>query len=114
VHFHTVKGRTTNRHLLHRLKLFACLPVCHIRRSSRHKTFDAVAEYGHTSVGWFFGLKLHLVINNRGELIAFKITRGSRHDSKEAVPMLRKLKGLAFGDKGYLGKKSFRNSFPGV
>lgn len=79
----------------------SCLPVCNIKRSSRHKTFDAVADYGHTSVGWFFGLKLHLVINDRGELMAFKITRGNRHDSKEALPLLKKLKGLAFGDKGY-------------
>ncbi|KTD75185.1 membrane-associated, metal-dependent hydrolase [Legionella waltersii] len=39
--------------------------------------------------------------------MAFKITRGSRHDSKEAVPLLKKLKGLAFGDKGYLGKRIF-------
>jgi hypothetical protein len=85
----------------------SCLPVCHIKRSSRHQTFDAVADYGHTSVGWFFGLKLHLVTNDRGELMAFKITRGSRHDSKEAVPLLKKFKGLAFGDKGYLGKKIF-------
>lgn len=50
----------------------SCIPVCHIRRSSRHKTFDAVANYGHTSAGWFFGLKLHLVTNDRGELMAFK------------------------------------------
>ena len=56
-------------------------------------------------MGWLFGLKLHRVINDRGELMAFKITRGSRHDSKEAVPLLKKLKGLAFGDKGYLDKK---------
>lgn len=88
-----------------------CLPVCHIKRSSRHKTFDLAAEYGHTSVGWFFGLKLHLVINDRGELMAFKMTRGNRHDSKEAVPLLKKLKGLAFGDKGYLGKKIFEELF---
>lgn len=89
----------------------SCLPVCHIKRSSRHKVFDLAAEYGHTSVGWFFGLKLHLVINDRGELIAFKITRGNRHDSQEAVPLLKKFKGLAFGDKGYLGKKIFEELF---
>ena len=83
------------------------------RGPSRHKTFDAVAEYGHTSVGWFFGLKLHLVINDRGELMAFKITRGSRHDSKEAAPLLRKFKGLAFGDRGYLGKRIFEELMAG-
>jgi len=91
----------------------SCLPVCHIRRSKRHKTFDGVAEYGHTSVGWFFGLKLHIVTNDRGELMAFKITKGNRHDSKEAVPLLKSLKGLAFGDKGYLGKKIFEELIAG-
>lgn len=90
-----------------------CLPVCHIKRSSRHKTFDAIAEYGHTSVGWFFGLKLHLVINNNGALMAFKITGGNRHDSKEAIPLLKKFNGLAFGDKGYLGKKIFEELIAG-
>ena len=85
----------------------SCLPVCHIKRSKRHKTFDAVAEYGKTSVGWFFGLKLHVVINDQGELIAFKITRGNQHDVTEATPLLRNLDGLAFGDKGYIDKKIF-------
>jgi hypothetical protein len=85
----------------------SCLPVCHIKRSRRHKTFDSIAEYGKTSVGWFFGLKLHIVTNHEGRLLAFKITRGNRSDAKEAVPLLKSLKGLAFGDKGYIGKKIF-------
>ena len=51
--------------------------------------------------------KLHIVTNDRGELIVFKITRGNYHDSKAAVPLLKNLKGLAFGDKGYLSKKIF-------
>lgn len=85
----------------------SCLPVCHLKRSKRHKTFDSIAEYGRTSVGWFFGLKLHIVTNDKGELLAFKVTRGSRSDSKEAAPLFKSLQGLAFGDKGYLGKKLF-------
>lgn len=89
----------------------SCLPVCHLKRSKRHKTFDAIAEYGRTSVGWFFGLKLHIVTNDKGELLAFKVTRGSRSDSKEAAPLLKSLQGLAFGDKGYLGKKLFDELF---
>lgn len=85
----------------------SCLPVCHIKRSKRHRTFEAIAKYGRTSVAWFFGLKLHIVINDRGELIAFKITQGNRHDGQEAASLLKTLEGLAFGDKGYLGKKLF-------
>jgi Transposase DDE domain len=85
----------------------SCLPVCHLKRSKSHKTFQSVAEYGRTSVGWFFGLKVHLVINHLGELMAFKFTRGSQHDAKAAEPLFNSLNGLAFGDKGYIGKKLF-------
>lgn len=88
-----------------------CLPVCHIKRSRRHKTFDEIAEYGRTSVGWFFGLKLHLVINDRGELIAFKITSGKQNDAKAGESIMENLKGLIFGDKGYIGKKLFSQLF---
>jgi Transposase DDE domain len=85
----------------------SCLPVCHLKRSRRNKVFKAIAEYGRTSVGWFFGLKVHLVINNLGELIAFKITKGNVHDGAAAKSLLSALEGLAFGDKGYIGKKLF-------
>jgi hypothetical protein len=84
-----------------------CLPVCHLKRSRRHKTFEAVAQYGRTSVGWFFGLKLHLVINDRGELIAFKITSGKQNDAKAGESIMQKLQGFMFGDKGYIGKELF-------
>lgn len=84
-----------------------CLPVCHLKRSTRHKTFDEIAEYGRTSVGWFFGLKLHIVINHQGQLVAFKITRANQNDAKAGESLLSILQGLAFGDKGYLGKALF-------
>lgn len=89
----------------------SCLPVSHLKRSRRHKTFDQIAQYGRTSVGWFFGLKLHIVTNDRGELIAFKITKGNRSDNQEAAFLLRKLEGLAFGDKGYISRKLFDTLF---
>ena len=82
-----------------------CLPVCNLKRSKRHKVFNKVAEYGKTSIGLFKGLKLHLVINNHGELIAFSITKGNKHDSTQMEYLFQKLTGLAFGDKGYMSKK---------
>jgi len=85
----------------------SCLPVCHLKRSKRHKVFDNIAKYGKTSVGWFFGLKLHIVVNDQGQLIAFKMTQGNKHDATEAVSLFKNLSGLAFGDKGYIGKKIF-------
>ena len=87
----------------------SCLPVCHIKRSKRHKTFEEIAQYGKTSVGWFFGLKIHLVVNDKCEIMAFKMTSGSTHDSQCAEDLLSNLQGLAFGDKGYLGKSQYNN-----
>lgn len=89
----------------------SCLPVCHLKRSKRNKVFKQIAKYGRTSVGWFFGLKIHLVINNFGELIAFKITKGNINDGVAAKSLLSSLEGLAFGDKGYIGKKLFDELF---
>lgn len=89
----------------------SCLPVCHLKRSKRNRVFKEIAQYGRTSVGWFFGLKVHLVINNLGELMAFKITRGSVSDSSVAGSLLSSFEGLAFGDKGYIGKKLFDELF---
>ena len=80
---------------------FSISSCAHCQKDAIH----SIAEYEKTSVGWFFDLKLHIVTNDLGEFLAFKITRGSRSDSQEAVPLLKEFKGLAFGDKGYLGKK---------
>ena len=43
--------------LIQPVYLFTCLPVCHLKRSRRSKTFEEVTEYGHTSVWWFFWVK---------------------------------------------------------
>jgi hypothetical protein len=86
----------------------SCLPVCHLKRSGRHRAFKEIAQYGRTSVAWFFGLKLHIVINDKAELIAFKITPGNHSDLKAGKTLLSTLTGLAFGDKGYIGKKVFQ------
>src|SRR3954464_15997812 len=57
------------------------LAVCHNRRIHRHKVFDGLAARGKTSMGWFFGLKLHFVINHKGQIMALKITPGNTADS---------------------------------
>ena len=64
-----------------------------------------MADYGCTSIGKFFGMKLHLVINDQGELIAFKLTSGNVHDVQAVETISKDLHGMMFGDKGYIGKK---------
>jgi hypothetical protein len=48
--------------------------VCHIRREFQHKTFKGLATKGQCSMGWFFGFKLHIVINDKGEILDFLFT----------------------------------------
>ncbi len=84
------------------------LVVCHNRRIHNHKVFKAVARRGKTSMGWFYGFKLHLVVNDRGELLAFRITPGNV-DDREPVPELTQgLTGKLIGDRGYISHKSVR------
>ena len=56
------------------------IAVCHNKRISRHKVFDGFAERGKTTMGWFYGFKVHLVVNERGELLAFQLTAGNVDD----------------------------------
>ena len=87
------------------------LTVCHVRRSSSHKTFQNIASKGKTSTGWFFGLKLHLVINEYGELQAFQLTSGKTHDLASVDFLTKKLFGYIFGDKAYLSKNLFKRLY---
>src|SRR6516164_9054028 len=81
------------------------LPVCDNHRIHRHKTFAGLAARGKTSMGWFFGFKLHLVFNHLHEIVALKLTPGNVHDGTPVEQLTQNLTGKLFGDKGYLGKK---------
>ena len=56
-------------------------------------------------MGWFFGFKLHIVINHIGEIMAFCLTPGNTDDRKPVPGLFKNLKGLAAGEKGYISKK---------
>ncbi len=80
------------------------LDVCLNQRILSHKVFAGLAERGKTSTGWFFGFKLHLVINDRGELLNVTLTPANVDDRKPVPSLVRKLFGKIFGDKGYISK----------
>ena len=80
------------------------LDVCLNQRIASHKVFAGLAERGKTSTGWFFGFKLHLVINDRGELLNVFVTPGNVDDRKPVPRLMRKLFGKVFGDKGYISQ----------
>lgn len=81
------------------------LAVCHNRRIKQHRVFRNLAERGKTSVDWFFGFKLHLVFNDCGELLTFRLTPGNVDDRTPLSTFAARLFGKLFGDKGYLSHK---------
>jgi hypothetical protein len=84
------------------------LTSCHVKRASSHKVFKEVAKWGKTSVGWFFGFKLHLVINHHAEIVAFRLTSGNVNDRVPVPSLLKGKQGRAYADKGYIGKRLFQ------
>jgi transposase len=81
------------------------IKVCHNRRISSHKVFKPLAARGKTSVDWFFGFKLHLVVNEPGELLNAILTPGNVDDRQPVPQLLQQLFGKVFGDRGYVSQK---------
>ncbi len=81
------------------------LKVCHIRREHSHKLFKGDAKKGKTSVGWFYGFKLHVVISIEGEILDYSITPGNVADNnkKNVEKITKNIFGKLAGDKGYIG-----------
>lgn len=80
------------------------LAVCHNRRIGAHRVFKDFAKRGQTSVGWFYGFKLHVVINHLGELLGMRLTPGNVDDRQPVPEMVKKVWGKLCGDKGYLSE----------
>ena len=87
--------------------------VCHIKRERQNKVFKGLAQKGKCSLGWFYGLKLHIIINDKGEILTFLLTPGNVDDRES----LRNKKfhdnifGKLVGDKGYISHDLFENLF---
>ena len=99
----TRKGQPTG------LPLTDSLPirVCQNRRISSHKVFAELARWGKGSMGWFYGFKLHLVINEQGELLGLTLTPGNVDDRRPVRKLVRQLWGKLFGDRGYISQELF-------
>jgi hypothetical protein len=85
-----------------------------LRNSCSNKTFKGIAKKGKSSIGWFYGFKVHLAINHKGEIINFYITKGNVADNNEKVieKLTKFITGKGFGDRGYiLNQKLFKKLY---
>ena len=80
------------------------LRVCDNKRISSHRVFLAEAGRSKTSMGWFYGFKLHLVINEKGELFDVALTAGNTDDRRPLLTFAEGLHGSLYGDRGYISK----------
>ena len=83
--------------------------VCHVKRCYSNKVFRGIAKKGKSTTGWFFGLKLHLIVNEYGEILSFQITPGNVADINPVETLTKGLWGKLFGDRGYISSKLFEN-----
>ncbi len=81
--------------------------VCKNKRISRNKVFKGIATTGKSTMGWFHGFKLHIIINDKGEILNFTITQANVDDRTplKKKSFLDKIYGKLFADKGYIGKQ---------
>lgn len=81
------------------------LKVSRNKRINQHKIFKELAARGKSTMGWFYGLKLHLIVNDKGQNMTVKIMPGNTDDRAALLGIARNLKGKCYADKGYIGKK---------
>ena len=89
------------------------LKVCRNQRIHNHKVFKGLAERGKSSMGWFYGFKLHIVINDRGEIIQWMLTPGNVDDREPLKDknFTQRLFGKIFADRGYISQELFESLF---
>lgn len=100
----TIKGRVTGISFIDS----TIIKVCHVKRSKSNRVFKGIATKGKSSIGWFFGFKLHLIVNEMGEILSFQITPGNKSDLSVVKDLSKGIWGKLFGDRGYISYNLFK------
>jgi len=87
------------------------IEVCHPCRSKSHRVFEGLVGWSKNSMAWHYGFKLHLIINECGELLAFQLTPGNVDDRKPVPDLTQDLIGQLFGDRGYISQALFEQLY---
>jgi hypothetical protein len=82
------------------------LKACHIKREKQNKVFSGIATKGKSTIGWFFGFKLHIIINDKGEILSFVITQGNVDDREplNSESFIKSVFGKLYADRGYISQ----------
>jgi len=103
----SIKGRVTGISFVDSTSI----SVCNNKRINRNRVFKGLASRGKSTMGWFFGFKLHLIVNDKGDLLSWKLTQGNVDDRKPVPSMAKNIKGKLFADKVYISQPLFNALF---
>jgi len=99
-YFSLLKGKPTGIEFIDSTSI----KVCHNLRIPRHKVFADSAKRGKGTMGWFYGFKLHIIVNHLGDIVAAKLTTGNIDDRKPVRELSKGLLDKLYADKGYISK----------
>jgi hypothetical protein len=80
------------------------LAVCDHPRITTHKVFAGIAMRGTTSMGWFYGFTLPLIVHDEGELLALPLPPGNVDDRQPGTHLAAGLGGQLLGDRGSISQ----------
>jgi len=106
-YLHNRKGKVTGISFIDS----TVLKVCNVKRCYTNKVFKGLATKGKSTMGWFFGFKLHLIVNEKGEILSFQITPGNISDLSPVESLSEGIWGKLFGDRGYISSSLFQTLF---
>lgn len=81
------------------------IPVCLFKNAHFHQTMRGLAEYGRSSKGVFYGLKLHIISDLKRKLLSIKFTGAKTDDRDVVIEMSEGLAGIFIADAGYVRKE---------
>ena len=87
--------------------------VCDNKQIFNHKVFNGIATRGKSTVGYFFSFKLHVIVNETGDILNFVITQGNVDDRTPVKEdnLLKNVFGKLFADRGYISQELFEQLF---
>lgn len=79
------------------------LEVCHIKREFTHKVCKDIARKSKSTMGWFYGFKLHIICNKLMQILSFRISPANLDDRKGLDRIWNDIFGMIIADAGYIG-----------
>ena len=80
------------------------LPACKNQHIQRHKSLAKIASRGKSSMGWFYGFKVHIVMNQFGEIVSSGLSNGHVADIKMVEQLAECLQAKLYAGRGYISQ----------